>query len=78
MNSSVQCLRRVSEFKDTIQKYRAKIGDNIMSECTGSLGNLFNKLENAGDKVIPVDFFTKLIDYYPMFGEMTEKGDAYK
>jgi len=61
--------------------FRAKPGDNILNECTMYLGRAFNKLESGGDKdnkVIPIDFFTRLVNYNPMFGEMTEKGDSYK
>lgn len=74
MNASLQCLRRINEFKEVVTKFKEQGGGDPMAKLTGSLSRLFNKLESKGDPVMPMEFFNALVNVVPHFGEMVEKG----
>jgi len=57
MNASLQCLRRINEFKEVVTKFKEQGGGDPMAKLTGSLSRLFNKLESKGDPVMPMEFF---------------------
>lgn len=60
MNASLQCLRRINEFKDNVQKYSAN--DQAPDvKLTKSLKNLMTRLDNTDESVQPVEFFSVLI-----------------
>ena len=58
MNASLQCLRRINEFKDTVSKYKAGNGGDGGSRFTSSFQRLIGSLENKGEAYEPIEFFT--------------------
>jgi len=74
MNASLQCLRRINEFKEGVIKYKAGGMEDINSEFTRALQKLISRLETKGDAFMPFEFFTALTTIFPQFGEMVQKG----
>jgi len=72
MNASLQCLRRINEFKDAAIKYKnAGMGSDPF---TTELQKLISRLETKGDAFMPYGFFTGLVNMFPQFGEMVHQG----
>ena len=64
MNASLQCLRRINEFKESILKYKGNKNSGDIAENTiNSLQKLFLKLETSGDRVTPLEFFSVSSNY---------------
>lgn len=74
MNASLQCLRRINEFKEGVVKYKGGGMEDINSEFTRALQKLVTRLETKGDAFMPFEFFTALTTIFPQFGEMVQKG----
>ena len=53
MNASLQCLRRIPEFKEAAMKSK-----NSTDPFTGELHKLISRLETKGDAFMPYGFFT--------------------
>lgn len=58
MNASLQCLRRINEFKEGLIKYKPGGMEDINSDFTKSLQRLITRLETKGDSFMPFEFFT--------------------
>ena len=54
MNASLQCLRRINEFKETVSKYK---GGGMGDPFTASFQRLIGRLETKGDAFMPFEFF---------------------
>jgi len=54
MNASIQCLRRINEFKDIVINYK---GGAMEDPFVVSFQRLFERLEIQGDAFMPVEFF---------------------
>ena len=59
MNASLQCLRRINEFKEGVFKYK---GGAMSDQFTAAFQRLIARLETKGDAFMPYEFFdVKLI-----------------
>jgi ubiquitin carboxyl-terminal hydrolase 14 len=56
MNSSLQCLRRVNEFKEAVLGYKKTRGADPQEQLMVELKNVFRALESKGDAVTPDRF----------------------
>jgi ubiquitin carboxyl-terminal hydrolase 14 len=74
MNASLQCLRRINEFKDVVKNFKANTGGDQYAQLASALQRVFIKLETKGDAVTPMEFFSVLSTLIPHFGEMAGKG----
>ncbi len=54
MNASLQCMKRINEFKEGVVKYK---GGPMADQFTSSFQRLFNRLETKGDAFMPFEFF---------------------
>lgn len=71
MNASLQCLRRINEFKEGVMKYK---GGAMGDPFTAAFQRLVSRLETKGDSFMPYEFFNGLVNMFPQFGEMAGKG----
>mmetsp|Transcript_23936 Transcript_23936/g.27821 ORF Transcript_23936/g.27821 Transcript_23936/m.27821 type:complete len:512 (+) Transcript_23936:53-1588(+) len=77
MNASLQCLRRINEFKESVQKFSNQ--DTAPDvKLTRSLKNLMTYLDNTDESVKPIEFFQNLTIIRPHFGEMQHGGGGFK
>lgn len=58
MNASLQCLKRINEFKEVAMKFKETGQGDQYAKLAGALSRLFNKLESKGDAVMPMEFFS--------------------
>jgi len=65
MNSSIQCLKRINELKEFLEKNKAKPNQGPEYKITKALGNLFIQLEKSGDRVNPMEFVSSYMTVFP-------------
>lgn len=68
MNAAVQLLRSIPEIREVLEGYR---GENVLLR---QLGALLQSLESTKDVVMPLPFWTTLVQVNPTFAERDEHG----
>lgn len=78
LNSVVQSIRGIPELREAIGKYKTVARTrNESTEYKGvnvALADLLDQLDNSGDSVNPIPFFSNVVKLYPKFGEMSSGG----
>ncbi|GET91002.1 ubiquitin hydrolase, putative [Leishmania tarentolae] len=68
LNSALQMIRSIPEIREVLDSYR---GDNALLR---QLGALLQMLESTKEAVMPLQFWTTLVQTNPTFGERDEHG----
>eukprot|EP00954_Amorphochlora_amoebiformis_P020828 1342185-Amorphochlora_amoeboformis.AAC.2 len=76
MNSTVQCLRSISELKGAINKYKntPSRGTDPQSTMLVQMGQMFNDLDKARAPITPVTFVNTFRRLFPRFAQRGENG----
>ena len=75
MNSTVQCLRKVTELKAALDTYSGNQHNQEVTEMFMSASRgLFNELEQKGESFTPFEFVQVLRMQFPQFNETDERG----
>lgn len=75
MNSSLQCLRAIPEFKQALSSVgRPARSDDLGAALTFSLGSLFKDMDGSSDAVTPMMFVSLLRSTFPQFDEKDDSG----
>lgn len=68
MNSAIQMLRMIPELKESIRSYTGP--SNVVKQ----LSKLFDSLDNSKEAVMPLTFWTALVQQNPVFGQRDDHG----
>ena len=80
MNSTVQCLKRVNELKDSLKQYQDNLGGGGMGgDDSGKImakaaKGLFTNLDSKGEPFAPYGFVQAMRQVYPQFNETDDHG----
>jgi len=76
MNATVQCLARVTELKDDLNKFSPSADRDIDSVLTAQIRGLNQQLDNTTEAVVPLQLVMALRQRFPRFAEMQNGGYA--
>ncbi|KAJ3258242.1 deubiquitinating enzyme [Boothiomyces macroporosus] len=74
LNSTLQCLRAVTELPTAVEKTGINISSNNQQNFSVSMNALFKELDKSGQAVHPVMFVQLLRTLYPQFAERDRNG----
>ncbi|CAL8463183.1 g2717 [Coccomyxa elongata] len=74
MNSTVQCLYRVPELRQTLAAYPVQGVPDASHKLTLATKQLFGDLERSSQPVVPMMFLMQLREKYPQFAQQTNTG----
>mmetsp|Transcript_7532 Transcript_7532/g.21562 ORF Transcript_7532/g.21562 Transcript_7532/m.21562 type:complete len:535 (-) Transcript_7532:146-1750(-) len=76
MNACLQCLNRVTELRETLDKYSppAAEGRDIDAVLTSQLRGVLQSLRDTTDSIVPLQFVMALRQRFPRFAEMQNGG----
>eukprot|EP01017_Pseudomicrothorax_dubius_P034237 TRINITY_DN466_c0_g1_i1.p1 TRINITY_DN466_c0_g1~~TRINITY_DN466_c0_g1_i1.p1 ORF type:complete len:351 (-),score=114.95 TRINITY_DN466_c0_g1_i1:707-1759(-) len=78
LNSTLQCLRRINELRDSLEKYRNTRSQDPQEKLAAALKRLFADLENKGETINPTPFINVFFEIFPQFSEMEPGGRAFR
>merc|ERR1719310_1431686 len=76
MNATVQCLARVTELKEDLNKFSPSADRDIDSVLTAQIRGLNQQLDNTTEAVVPLQLVMALRQRFPRFAEMQNGGYA--
>ncbi|KAK9908278.1 hypothetical protein WJX75_005397 [Coccomyxa subellipsoidea] len=74
MNSTVQCLYRVPELRESLAAYPTQGVPDVSHKLTLATKQLFGDLERSSQPVTPMTFLMHLREKYPQFAQQTNTG----
>lgn len=75
LNSSVQCLRRITELRNALSGFRAVNQSDLSELLTHTLALTFRGLESTGAAFTPLHFVTVVRQLFPQFNETDSEGN---
>jgi len=70
MNASLQCLAAVPELKQSLVKFNAAQSDEVETNITRGLKELFHVMDNSRKAIQPIEFLVMFRSAFPRFAEM--------
>ena len=75
LNSTLQCLRRISEFRAALATFRPTNPNDLSDVLTHTLALTFRGLETTGSAYTPLHFVTAVRQVFPQFNETDSEGN---
>lgn len=78
LNSSIQILNRVNEFKACLVNTKINRNASINTKLASSLRDILVRLDNAGEAVNPEDFLSIFFAAFPQFAEKDQDSHGFQ
>jgi len=75
LNSTLQCLRRISELRTALSAFRFTNPNDLSDMLTHTLALTFRGLESTGAAYTPLHFVTAVRQIFPQFNETDSEGN---